>query len=868
MSITDSPMLEAAIEQSEADDGIGDPKVHITFFKDFKANTCTTDSVTLSELCERVLNASAREKGKLPWLKLAVFGKNRSDKASLRHDANVLEITGCELDYDGEQISFVDALTALKALRIHALIYTSPSHSPAKPRWRILAPTSKPCHARVRAKIVARINGYLKAELCAANVAEPESFTLSQAYYYGWVMNKPDLDHRAEVTVGSFIDLREDLSAFEASGSPSNKADAGSHRDNAGASSSPKGREKSLPPELLRVIREGVPAGEDRSVAFHHAIKDLKKLGWSVDEIVALLARYPNGIARKYGLRFAREVDRSFNAPEKSNHANAYDDDEDDNLQVEPEEDQDDEDRDERDANAPAGQYNLPVILIKPPISDLTTQGERALIDAEVPFYRRGGDLVRPIIRTVLASDDQTTTSAQLKLVDSVYMRDMLCRHSVWKQFNAKKGGWVRANPPKDVAETLLHRDGDWQFKEIVGVISTPTMRPDGTLLLRQGYDRATRLLLIEPPPMPQIADRPTRDDALAALALLEELVQETPFVNDVAKSVGLSGMITPVVRGAFKTAPLHAASAPVAGTGKSFLWDIADAISAGQRRMPVIAAGRDEAETEKRLVAQLMNGTPLFSIDNVNGELGGDFLCQAVEQHVLELRVLGLSKIVRVEAGGFTIYASGNNLQVCGDLCRRAITSRLDPRMERPHMRQFKQNPIDKILADRGKYIAACLTICRAYIVAGRPKRADRLASFEGWSDLVRSALIWLGKADCVDSMELIHSEDPERAVLVEVLQCWVAETGVGQYHRTTLASLVETAEAKVDGSFELKNPELNAALRSAVSQINGGGSKLDATTLGRWCRKYKERIIGGFFLTNQPSDKGVATWWIEEVK
>jgi hypothetical protein len=39
--------------------------------------------------------------------------------------------------------------------------------------------------------------------------------------------------------------------------------------------------------------------------------------------------------------------------------------------------------------------------------------------------------------------------------------------------------------------------------------------------------------------------------------------------------------------------------------------------------------------------------------------------------------------------------------------------------------------------------------------IVAGRPNRADRLASFEGWSDLVRSAVVWLGKAHCVDSME-----------------------------------------------------------------------------------------------------------------
>ena len=73
---------------------------------------------------------------------------------------------------------------------------------------------------------------------------------------------------------------------------------------------------------------------------------------------------------------------------------------------------------------------------------------------------------------------------------------------------------------PMNVAETLLARDGVWAFAEIVGVIACPTMRPDGSLLVKQGYDQATRLLLIEPPPMPHIPEQPTRDDALRALAL------------------------------------------------------------------------------------------------------------------------------------------------------------------------------------------------------------------------------------------------------------------------------------------------------------------------------------------------------------
>ena len=105
--------------------------------------------------------------------------------------------------------------------------------------------------------------------------------------------------------------------------------------------------------------------------------------------------------------------------------------------------------------------------------------------------------------------------------------------------------------------------------------------------------------------------------------------------------------------------------------------------------------------------------------------------------------------KTVNVDARSISFYANGNNIIVVGDLCRRVIRSRLDTETERPGDRKFKNNPREMVLADRGKYIAACLTICRAYIVAGRPNKLPQLHSYGEWSDTVRSALVWLGEAD-----------------------------------------------------------------------------------------------------------------------
>jgi hypothetical protein len=447
-------------------------------------------------------------------------------------------------------------------------------------------------------------------------------------------------------------------------------------------------------------------------------------------------------------------------------------------------------------------------------------------------------------------------------------MRDSLCRHAHWVRYDGRRKDWVPTIAPINVAETLLARNGVWRFAEIVGAIACPTMRPDGSLLVKQGYDPATRLILIEPPAMPPIPDQPTHDDALRALALLEELVCESPFEDKASRSVALSGLITPVVRGAMPVVPMHASSAPTAGTGKSFLWDLVAAISTGQRRIPVISAGNEE-ETEKRLTGVMLTGQPLVSIDNVNGELKGDFLCQAVEQQYLDLRPLGGSRIIRIEAGNTTIFATGNNITICGDLCRRTITSRLDAQLESPQLRQFKNDPIQMILNNRGKYIAACLTICRAYVVAGRPGVLPRLASFEDWSDTVRSALVWLGKADPLDTLESTRADDPERELLGEVLRAWAKDHGVGAGSDVPLTVIVDRATKMQSGGGydptpEPVFPEFNAAVRTAAGAI--GNARVNVTRFGFWCRASKGRIVDDLRLMNKPSKRGgTATWWVE---
>ena len=182
-----------------------DRKFYVTLFKDERAQSLSAKEMSLAELQDLVLNTTADTKAKLPLLKLARFGDKRTDNNCLRSNANVDSISGTEGDYDDKEMPFDDAVKLVEKARVKALLYTSSSYTAAEPKWRIVTPTSRDLPPSERAKLTARVNGVLGGILAG------ESFTLSQAYYFGSVNGNPD--HRAVIVEGDFIDLRGDLDA-------------------------------------------------------------------------------------------------------------------------------------------------------------------------------------------------------------------------------------------------------------------------------------------------------------------------------------------------------------------------------------------------------------------------------------------------------------------------------------------------------------------------------------------------------------------------------------------------------------------------------------------------------------------------------
>jgi hypothetical protein len=482
-------------------------------------------------------------------------------------------------------------------------------------------------------------------------------------------------------------------------------------------------------------------------------------------------------------------------------------------------------------------------------------QGIVALVAANVPLYQRNRKIIRIALVRAKTSSGETIMVPGIVTLEQPMMERELGRSAVWKRWDGRKKEYAVIDPPSPVAAQILAMAGHWPFPPLHGIIQCPTLRADGSLLDRPGYDRQTGLVLVDGVKMQPISPRPSRRQAEDALDLLLGLLSEFPFTDDESQAVALSMLITPVIRGAMPVAPMHLVTAPLPGTGKSYLLDCASMIATGEVCAVESMAPRYE-ETEKRLIGAALSGFPMIAVDNVREIVAGDFFCQVVERPLMSLRALGSSDKHRIP-NTFTVFANGNNATVAEDMVRRTLRCELDANQEHPEERTFSYDPLATVSRDRGKYIGAALTIPLAYAAAGYPKQKTPLASFGGWCRLVRDPLTWLGCADPVASQTSLRTEDPCKTDLADVFDEWRAVLGTdGQRYRTS--EIVKAAG---------ENENLRDALLKVANtrRQTGTAPEISNRALGGWLRKHQGQIARGLKLKADRSDAARPKWYLE---
>lgn len=283
-------------------------------------------------------------------------------------------------------------------------------------------------------------------------------------------------------------------------------------------------------------------------------------------------------------------------------------------------------------------------------------------------FLVRPGILSKPIARGVYYIPEKLLTMIP---VDAEWLAVKLTGCIAFYKFDARSWRWVPIDCPPKLAKGILAMRGKWELRWLRGIVQSPTLRRNGSWLDKDGYDRSTGLYVHTGGMELECPRNPTKDDALDSRKKLEELLSGFPFVAPEDLSVAMAAILTPTVRHALPTAPLFAFDASTAGTGKTTLADMPALCFTGQPAITV-SQGSTPEEQEKRLGSLLMAGPPVINLDNLEAPLSGEFLCALLTRESVSVRVLGESRMVDVPTA-LTICATGNNLEVVGDMCRRA---------------------------------------------------------------------------------------------------------------------------------------------------------------------------------------------------
>ncbi|MGE0424950.1 MAG: toprim domain-containing protein [Reyranellaceae bacterium] len=407
-------------------------------------------------------------------------------------------------------------------------------------------------------------------------------------------------------------------------------------------------------------------------------------------------------------------------------------------------------------------------------------------------------------------------------------LRHMLAKLADWRRPSGKDE-LVPAHPPMPLVKSLLATP-DPGLPVLAGIVTAPVFGRNGALLTEPGYHPDARLLY-QPTPgftMPPVPQRPAADDIGSARALLiDDLLGDFPFTTLAerahAVSILLLGFLRAMIDG---PTPLHLIEKPTPGTGATLMVDALATVLTGAGAA-VMTEGRDDEEWRKRVTAKLRQIPSLVLIDNLRHQLDSSALAAALTAPFWEDRILGASEMTRLPIRCIWI-ATGNNPEFSNEMARRLVRIRLDARVDQPWRREGFRHPdlMSWVRANRGRLVAACLTLCRAWIAAGRPRGTRSIGSYESWAQTLGGVLEVAGIEGFLTNLdEMMRASDGEGAIWRSFVAAWWDRFG--------------TAEVGTSDVYQLA---LNA---EPPMPLGSGNDHAQRTRLGRALGKMRGRIF-----------------------
>lgn len=464
-------------------------------------------------------------------------------------------------------------------------------------------------------------------------------------------------------------------------------------------------------------------------------------------------------------------------------------------------------------------------------------------------YYQRGGCIVT-------INTQPETMRTQIKHLTPNSLTHALGRTADWKKFDGRQKEWVRKDPPARHANILNDSSQFRYLPALSGLALQPYLRENGSIVKVPGYDESAKIFGVFDARQFDVCEAPSRADALQALSLLNELLEEFEFAAPEDRSGALSAMLTAAVRPSLPQAPMFHIKGTMPGTGKTFFCRLITLFAAPHAGAASSFPDND-TECQKLLVAELINGPPVIEFDNITMELAAHkSLCTALTSGLLTGRILGSSKTVTVSTRTLFL-SSGNNVGPVDDMTRRCITINLASASEMPAQRTFKNpNLIEDVSDQRGKYVSAALTIVRAWIHVGKPMTECKpLAGYAQWAEWCRQPLLWLGYPDPVQSIFTAMNHDPGRELLGRFLAKWDDLCGAKPFSVREVMKLIE------------RSGDAASQLAEVLDDIAGERERINRHRLGKWLSRHASRPVDGRYLVAASSNTQAVQWSVRAV-
>ena len=367
-------------------------------------------------------------------------------------------------------------------------------------------------------------------------------------------------------------------------------------------------------------------------------------------------------------------------------------------------------------------------------------------------------------------------------------------------------------------------------------VITTPVLRPDGTLLQTPGYDEATGYYLAGRILTDPIPEDPTPEQVAAAREfLLGTFLRDFPWRTPSDRANYLAVLATPILHPFTRAInPFGVVDATMPGSGKTILTSCVGLL-VGQR---VLTWTDSDEELRKSITTVLADQAGVIVFDNL---IEGSVIDSAVLARLVTERTWTDRRLGTNSASSFANdrlwLATGNNLRTGGDMASRAVWVRLDPDCPHPEERTgFSIPNLDTWILDPANQaivLRHLLILILDWTRAGAPisKSVPQMRQFSRWARYLGGLLehheVPAFLANHAESRDLDEDHAEWRAFLLQ----W--DRIYGPRH-VGAAELRRSAEPEIgmadrwDGTFPTTNSGKSFAVKALGRRLTGQA--------GRW--------------------------------